>query len=299
MYQNAVNAPERKVLLPIIIKWILALLCICFTMYVNAQTTPVKTPADLSNANDPTKGTSTNDGSALFCAKAASFTLSASKTDPANAAIAYKKWEWKEVDPSGSPAALDATAAAAAEKLTVTNAVPGWHTYVVTASAGDAACPADPVYFTVFVLPDLKAKASIDATVPSLTYCAANGAPTDPAKAIIMKGAVEFDGTLRSIAGLPTLAVSDFEFKYTWYRIDQSNNRSSVYTGTTANYTVTDPANTSATTEQKYSYELEVVYSVVPKKGACDAVKAGVTYNSSPAVITVTPKPGKPTITIQ
>lgn len=273
-----------------------ALLMLC-ALHVSAQTpAKVKTPAELSVGDDPAKGTSTSTGTTLFCADQSGFTLKSSTTDPnSSLAVSYTNWAWQELDVSGNPAALPATATPNNEKLVVASATPGWHTYQVIASTGTAECPADPVIFTVYVLPNLTITAAVDpANNPALTYCAANGAPTDPAKLIKMKSTVAFATTPRSLPGLKDYQLSDFEVKYTWTKIDVTTNDKTTV-GTDADYTVADPASTTSGVEKKFKYTVQAVYSV---KGCSDYI-ATTQFNGSDAIITVTPKPGKPVITIE
>jgi hypothetical protein len=84
---------------------------------------------------------------------------------------------------------------------------------------------------------------------------------------------------------------------YKWYKVDNtSGTRTAVGTNSTS-YTVDDAADATATQEKKYRYEVEVAYAAK----TCGTYKNTATLNdgSTNAVITVTPKPGKPTITIQ
>ncbi|TWF44113.1 hypothetical protein FHW36_10128 [Chitinophaga polysaccharea] len=278
-------------------KLALAALVLLFTFTANAQTIPVKTPADLSVGDDPTKGTSTSTGTTLFCVDQSGFTLTSSTSDPTSPSVNYTSWQWLEIDASGNAGALPATATPTNEKLVVASATPGWHTYQVTASTGTANCPADPVIFTVFVLPGLTVTSAVDqANNPSLTYCAANGAPTNPTKAINLTSTVAFNGNLNSVPGLKQFQISDFDLKYVWNRTEIGGSAQTQQVATTANYTVTDPAVTSAGTEKKYKYSVTVAYTVK----SCNTTYSAIAQSSgADAVITVTPKPGKPVITIQ
>lgn len=257
------------------------------------QAQVIKVPADLTQ-------TSTQTGSSIFCSESANFTLKSSTVDPTDNTTPYKTWAWSEIGTDGTVGALLPGAVASNEKLAVTGAVPGWHTYQVVASTGDANCPADPVTFTVFVLPPLTVAAAIDQTnSPSLTYCAESGAPTDPTKAINMAATSTFPTAgIRIISGLRDLKVTDFELNYKWIRVNNDDNSTTdVATNTTGKYTITDPASTTATGIKKYSYKVQVSYAV---KSTCAATESTVmSSGTTPAVITITPKPGKPVITIE
>lgn len=274
----------------------IALFAVFLALQSQAQT--INTAADLSkNSNDPTQGTSTNDGTTLFCAESSGFTLVSSTTD---GTTAYTAYDWKELQADGSYAAVanGAPDATNANKLVITAATPGWHTYQVTASVSAAACPADPVIFTVFVLPKLKLAASAnkpDAT--SLTYCAQTGAPQN-SDAIVFTATPAYDGTPNALPSLPAPAVNDFALVYKWYKVDVSDNTRTLITGATgAAYTLVDPADPSATTKKEYRYEVEVAYAAK----TCGLYASAATHSggTTTAVVTVTPKPNKPTITIQ
>lgn len=283
-----------------LVKWSLAGTFLLLALHAQAQTItpPIKAPEDLSVGNDPTKGTSTgSDGKTLFCAENANFTLVSSTMD-ANGAR-YITYDWKEMQSDGTFAAVpngtpDGTNP---NKFLITNATPGWHTYQVTVSVSAAYCPADPVLFTVYVLPKLTITAQT--TKPdanALTYCTQTGAPTG-SNAIVFNSTTAFETTPNAITGLPVLTVGDFELKYTWYKVDTiAATRTQVQTGTGTSYTVTDAAN-AAVAGAQYKYEVEVAYSAK----SCSPYKATATLNDgiTTAVVLVTPKPGKPTITIQ
>ncbi|MBO9733007.1 MAG: hypothetical protein J7623_30475 [Chitinophaga sp.] len=283
---------RRFLLIPV--TCLLMVLMAMSTTQVNAQT--IKLPSDLSVGNDPKQGTSTSTGSTLFCAAASGFTLKSTTADNSvTPAVNYTSWAWSELDPAGTAGALPAgTATATNEKLVVTSATPGWHTYQVIASTGTAGCPADPVLFTVFVLPDLSITSSIDPSTPSLTYCAASGAPTG-ANAITLKSAVSFATALRTITGLRSLAVTNFDLTYVWTKEDLATGTKTTVGTNAATYTVDDAASSTGGAEKKYKYSVQVAYTMK----TCGTYTATTQYNSTDATITVTPKPGAPTITIE
>jgi hypothetical protein len=271
-------------------------MAILFALQSNAQT--IHTAADLSkNSNDPTQGTSTSDGTTLFCAENTGFILTSTKKDPGG--TDYTSYDWKEIQTDGSAGAVanGAPDPANLNKLVITSATPGWHTYQVIASVGAAVCPADPVLFTVYVLPKLTITAkTTKPDAASVTFCAQTGAPTNT-NAIVFNSTSAFETTPQALLGLPTLAITDFELKYNWYKVDNtSGTRTAVGTNSTS-YTVDDPADATATAVKQYRYEVEVAYAAK----TCGTYKNTATLNdgTTTAVITITPKPGKPTITIQ
>ncbi|SIT09699.1 hypothetical protein SAMN05421788_103464 [Filimonas lacunae] len=259
-------------------------------------TKPVKVPADLYVTAAPTKGTSTNDGTTLFCAENSGFTLKSSTTDPVTHAT-YTGYTWEEQQTGAATFGPVTSGTATNETLVITSATPGWHTYRVTAALAGNACPPEPAYYNVYVLPKLVVTASSNkADAASHTYCAENGAPTAPADAITFTGSVAFDGTPNALPGLENLTINDFEVTYTWQKINVATSAATTV-ASTKDYTIVEAATPGATTTTQYTYELTAAYSVK----ACGTYKGTATLNGSTttATVTVTPKPGKPTITIQ
>ncbi|WP_119081204.1 hypothetical protein [Chitinophaga alhagiae] len=287
-------------------------LCLAFLLMLagNLQAQTIVAPADLyKNSGDPLQGTSTNDGNTIICANAATFTLVSTTADASS--VPYTSWKWEEMQTDGSwSVSIDGGGAVAGEehKLRMTGAAPGWHVYRVTAAVSTAGCLADPVLYTVFVLPPLAVEAKANkATLDELTYCAENGAPTSASPG----GTIKFTATpsittaLRAVPGstgggttLPTLALADFKINYKWFKVEDGGDPTGTEVGSNDDeYEVNDAATSGATAVKKYTYRLEADYAVK----ACDtknvtAVLSGGTGN---AIITVTPKPGAPTITIE
>lgn len=273
-----------------------AALLVLGALQANAQsiTKPIKLSADLYVGGDYTKGTSTSTGSTLFCAENTGFTLTADLNDPVTHAP-FTGYTWEEQQTGASTFGTPANGTATNEKLVISSATPGWHTYKVTATLAGNACPPEPNYFTVYVLPKLKVTAeSNKPDAASHTFCADAGAPTDPATQIKFTGTVVFDGTPNSLPGLENLIPADFELTYSWAKSDGTTTTN---VGTTKDYTVNDAATTGTSTTAQYTYELTAAYSVK----SCGVYKSIATLNGSTttATVTVTPKPGKPAITIQ
>lgn len=278
------------------VKRSMAALLVFTALQVNSQSInkPVKLPADLYVGGDATKGTSTSTGTTLFCAENTGFTLKAGTTDPVTGAT-YTGYTWEEQQTGSTSFGTVANGTATSETLVISSATPGWHTYKVTATLSGNACPPEPNYFTVYVLPKLKVTAESNKTdATSHTFCAETGAPADAANKITFTGTAVFDGTPNALPGLEALTAGDFELTYTWTKI---NGATTTTVATTKDYTLADAATTGATTTQQYTYELTVAYAVK----SCGTYKATGTLNGSTttATVTVTPKPGKPTITIQ
>ena len=223
---------------------------------------------------------------AIFC-PVNSFTLTASLTDISG--NTFSTYEWSEVTALGG---ANVIAGQTTINLPVSNASPGYHTYRVYGTqdfGNNQLCRADAFEdFTVYVLPPLTVTASVpNASV--LKYCVDNLPVSNP---IVITATTAFTTAPNSVFGVTDLTVSDFEYKYSFFKTDLLGNKiGPALASTTANtYTITE------TTPGSFKYLVEVVYTVKP---ACvPSYNAVVTHNSTEATIIVTPKPGKPTITI-
>lgn len=273
---------------------------------LQAQT--VASFADLyKNGGDPLQGTSTNDGKTVFCSGSATFTLVSSTSVPGSTpAVPYASWKWEEQQADGSWLTTienGAPVAGALHKLTVTNGTAGWHTYRVTAAVSAAECLADPVLYTVYVIPPLSVEARANkASDNELTYCAANGAPASgSAAAIKFTATPSFSTAPRAVpsgSALPALTVADFKINYQWYKVEVGAGGTGTAVGTNDDeYELNEAATASATTVKQYTYRLEANYAIKD----CGLKDVAVWHNtgSATATVTVTPKPAAPVITIE
>ena len=225
---------------------------------------------------------------AVFCPTASSFNLNASPDD--GAGNAFNTFEWYEVSPLGGATPITGQTAI---KLPVTNATPGYHTYRVVGVmnyGNSQLCKSNGFEdFTVYVLPPL----TVTATAPNtdkLKYCVDN-LPTG-AGAIVLTATTAFSVAQNTVGGLINPAVSDFEYIYAWYKTDLAGVKigPALQTSNVNTYTI------AQTVIGSFKYLVEVVYAVKP---ACvPSYNAVVTQNNTEATIIVTPKPGKPTISI-
>ncbi|WP_341840661.1 hypothetical protein [Chitinophaga caseinilytica] len=269
----------------------------CLLMANNAAAqTKISTPAGLfKNGGNYLQGTSTDNGSTLFCTGSSTFTLASTTTDPENN-LPYTNYTWEEMNTDGTTY-QPMTAGSAPNKANVTNASPGWHIYRVSATIGAATgCEADPTYFTVYVLPPLKVTPRVNKTdAEGVSYCSENGAPTGP-NAFTFTSVVAFDATPRTITGtqLPALTIDDFELQYTWSKVDGSSVKTTV--GNADSYTLTAAANPGHA--ETYSIALDVNYAA---KTACTYTAPALYSGTSTTNVVVKEykKAGKPTITIE
>ncbi len=226
--------------------------------------TPVSTPAGLYKNGDYQQGTSTDDGSTVFCAEGSTFTLVSSQTDPVSNQ-AYSGYVWEEMNTDGTTFSPLTAVSGSPYKATVPTASPGWHIYRVKATtATPAGCEPDPTYYTVYVLPKLKVTPRANKTeAEGISWCSENPAP---AGVFTFTGTVAFETEPRKITGkqLTDYTVEDFAKHYAWYRVEGSNPRELVGTDQ-ATYTLDDAA--EAGTAKTFGVQLEVKYAITPKRG--------------------------------
>lgn len=271
----------------------------CLTAADAFAQTKITSPAGLyKNLGNYLEGTSTDNGTTVFCAEASGFTLTSSTTDPENN-LPYTSYTWEEMDENGSTFTT-LPAGSAANKTTISGASPGWHIYRVKAVTGYAGCEPDPTYYTVYVLPKLKVDPRANKTeAEGISFCSETGAPPPP-NAYSFTGTVTFDGTPRKIdnTSLPEHTAEDFELEKTWYKVSSTGTRTPVGTNSDT-YTIEDPA--SSGTAETYTIALDVKYAITPAKGACNPYSAVAKYSGASTVdatVKVYKKAGKPTITI-
>lgn len=279
------------------------LLCIAASMLtsVNAHGQTIATPADLYKNGDHLQGTSTDNGSTVFCAESAGFKLTSSTTDPENN-LPYTSYVWEEMNTDGNTFSPMTAMAGTGNVLNVPTPTPGWHIYRVTAATAVAAgCEPDPTYYTVYVLPKLKVTPRANKTeAAGISWCSENAAPAGQ-DAIKFTATVDFETPPRMINGkqLPELTVGQFTKHFAWYKIDPATSAKTPVGTDNFEYTIADPA--APGTATTYKVGVDVTYAITPSAGACNAYAGTALYDgtsTAEAVIKVFKKAGKPTITI-
>lgn len=257
-------------------------------------------PTDQSQLS--VSGTGTDKKNAVFCRHGANFTLTASADDGATPTpVVFTKYQWSEKAGDGSYTVLTPTGREL-KSTDLTAIAPGYHTYkaVGIVDANGVTCQATTGdEFTIFVLPNIQATAVVDPGVTSTTYCT-DAVPTGTNQ-IKLTATVAFDPatTFNTVQGLATPTVDKFEFSYNWYKIADGATFDPANPGTPVATQTDGKSNTLAVTDAtvgKFNYVAVATYTV---QTGCDKSAATVTAtNGGNAVITVLPKPGKPTITI-
>lgn len=286
-----------------ITKMLLSLMFVIGLSYsIQAQTGPI-TSTDQTLLRPPLSG-SEPDVTPILVHGGNGFTLTASTTstgEGGEAGIPFTSFDWIIVTgpdgagdgfTSGTPLASGATptiSGAVGNQLTVTDLAPGFYTFSAFGETEGEICASDPEEFTVFVLAPLVATISADEIEEE--YCADDL----PADATLTVSAV-FNEDVTWNAQTPYTdqnpAVNDFELLYQWYKVADETTfdpaTASPITGATeATYTL-DAADAEV---GKWNYYATVTYQV-----RSAATYTGVLGGTTPTVIEVTPKPGKPTI---
>jgi len=220
---------------------------------------------------------------AIFCYQGDTFTLRAT-TDAGNGQTFDSfKWE-REHNNDGS---LTEVQNGSSQTLANTGSLePGYYTFWVTGHVTndqgtnpDVVCSADPETFTVYVLPPLNVTVLPSGNNGNLLYCS-NDLPDD----LVLTANVVQD---------PTHAVSEeFTYKYQWYKAEGIGTPQAITGATNQTYTINDTNDATAGTFQ---------YSVIASleiKDACQYNSLESATNGSVDII-VTPKPTKPSISIE
>lgn len=277
-------------------------LLIGVTFGTQAQTGPITTdnqtllrPPLSGNEPDPTP---------ILVHGGNGFTLTASTNstgEGGEAGIDFTSFDWFIVTGpagagdgivSGTPLESGATptiSGTVGNELSVTGLAPGFYTFSAFGHTEGEICASDPEEFTVFVLAPLVA--TITASGLEDEYCS-DDLPEDAT----LTAEAAFDGEVAWNTQTPYTsqnpAITDFEFLYQWYKVEDGTTfdptaATSISGATSASYTLS-----SADTEVgKWNYYATVTYQV---KAA--ATYTGILGGTTPTVIDVTPKPGKPTI---
>ncbi|WP_353184609.1 hypothetical protein [Parapedobacter lycopersici] len=263
------------------------------------------------------------------------FTLRASTIeDHASRALEFTTYNWYD---DGDGSTLSTTPIPGENSVTLprTGLAPGYHQYRVEAfiippgADPNEICPPDQTEtFVVFVLPQLGVGVThTGANTSLLQYCEDEAATQDK---VVLTADVNYEG----YTGDP--ALDQFELKYTWYAV-KSNNSSDVFASTASDFPTIDPSKVNienanlqgtpiikiGTTDTynpaisdigSYKFFVEVEYTI-KDRNYDDSETNAVTNRARPyviyrgwfggndqdnaSIVLVTPKPGKPHITIE
>lgn len=282
-----------------------------FTTSVMAQTAtgiPAVTPPvnafgglNVGTYNDGTGSVNSMADAVLFYqAGQTTISLQASQTDANGTAFDLYAW-YKITDVNGAlpAAALGETT----RDLNVNDLQPGFHRFRVygIVTSGTANCSSEEFQdIVIFVLNTLNP--SVETAANAITEFCVGTTPTDP---VTFTTTVDFESSYNT--DLPGPAVTAFSYTYNYYAVKDGNaaNRISLGTAVTGNTNTNtfnlDYSLLSAEGEGDYTIFVEVTYNSAIKDstGKSYAVwTSQVQSNGSNYTISVTPKPGRPTITI-
>ena len=255
----------------------------------------------------PLSGTGTE---AIFVHGGTGFTLTASTTstdDGGQSGIAFTDFDWLFRNSTGGGDAVSSLTSASAvpggtvnSQLNVTGLTPGFYTFIAQGITDGEICSSEPEEFTVFVLAPLSVALTLGGE-GSVLYCMDDMAANMLTATAAFDAAVSWNTETNLTAENPALA--DFELRYRWYKVADGM---AFDIGTAAPIAERTPS--TNTTEDFYSFDIvndtevgkwnyyvAVDYTVKTSDPYTNAL-GGV---STPTIIEVTPKPGKPTITIQ
>ncbi|WP_140936694.1 hypothetical protein [Sphingobacterium lumbrici] len=243
---------------------------------------------------------------AIFAHESSSFKLTASTTSSAIDGVADVtfdeiKWYFKKADGGlGDLPDLElddepVVGGASNSELTVTGLKPGFYTFMAIGETSGDICSTVPEEFTVFVLPLLTVTVSSD--LASDIYCA-DDLPTDNnslTATVVFDAGTPFNTQRPDAYNNPV--IGDFELRYRWYKVEDGEtpdfaNDTPISTSTSSNvYTLVNPGDAAV---GSWNYYVAVDYTVKESGPYTDALG-----EVTPTVIQVTPKPGKPVITIE
>jgi len=271
------------------------LVALFLSVGLSASAQQLITASDQTKLRPPLSGSATE---TIFAHEKTRFKLTATTTSTATdgeAGITFTniKWYYKKADEergalSELALAEAAIAGTANSELTVNGLKPGFYTFMAVGETSGEICSTVPEEFTVFVLPPLTVAV---AGVSPLIYCTDDA----PATGNTLTATASFGETFNTATPYTTNNpdVSDFELRYRWYKVADGGTldigETPLHTSTTSNtYDIVETA------VGKWNYYAVVDYTV-KSAGPYQAALGGGT----PTVIEVTPKPGKPTITIE
>ncbi len=259
---------------------------------------------DQTKLRPPLSGTGTE---TIFAHENTSFRLTASTTSSSTdgqADITFDniKWYFKnDAGGFGDLPDLNLTTATvsgtANSQLTLNGLKPGFYTFMAVGETAGEVCVTEPEEFTVFVLPPLTVTLSSD--LQSNIYCQDDLPPTSNNT---LTASVSFDATHSLNTQTPYSSTNptlgDFELRYRWYKVTENGTLDIQATPlaihTPSANTTTDTYNVVETELGRWKYYVVVDYTV-KNSGPYQTVLGGGT----PTIIEVTPKPGRPTITIE
>lgn len=244
---------------------------------------------------------------AIFVYGGSGFKLTASTTSTGEGGAAgetFTDFTWLIRNDAGGGDGIGAIESATAvvggtvnQELTVTDLAPGFYTFIAQGTTEGEICSADPEEFTVFVLAPLTV--SITPSGTDDIYCSDD---VPDAKTLTATASYDASVDFNEQTNLTAPTLDAFELRYRWYKVEDGSaldleTATPFATNTPSTNTTEDIYTLNSTNDVgvgSWNYYVVVDYTV-KAFGSAPAVLGGGT----PTVIQVTPKPGKPTITIE
>lgn len=262
-----------------------------------APSTPISTPDDLhiGTINDEeTEVTTVTDAVLFYNPSGTSITLSASETDLVTG-LNYTEYIWHRVAQDGTTLGTETETG---RTLTLYNLTPGFYRYRVYGWIDDdgVVCQSDEYQDMIFFVLRPLAITSEAPTDAIQQFCFGE-APTDP---LSLTSTVTFDTAVpyNTDGAFPNPEnTGDFDLTYRWYAINDQ--------APTTEIAITDPANIDYdlfNAVGTYSFHVEVTYASTIKDRE---TREHAIWNTQVMVdgeafeLNVTPRPGRPTITIE
>ena len=259
--------------------------------------TPISEPTDLyvGTINDDETDVTPVTGAVFFYnPTGTSVALTASPTD-AVTGLDYTEYIWHRIGQDGE---VISTESETGGTLTVSGLDPGFYRYRVYGWIEDdgVTCQSDEYQDMIFFVLRPLAITSEAPTDAIEQFCVGDV----PTEVLSLTSSVAFDPTVEynTVGGFPNPAnADDFELSYRWYAINDQDAGNEI--------AITDPANIDYdlfNAEGTYTFYAEVTYaSTIKDRGTREhaiwdtqVMLDGVAYE-----LTVAPRPGRPTITIE
>ena len=262
-----------------------------------APSTPISTPDDLHIGtinDDETTVTPVADAVLFYNPNGTSITLTASTTDQVTG-LDYTEYIWHRVAQDGT---ILSTESETSGTLTLTGLTPGFYRYRVYGWIDDdgVVCQSDEYQDIIFFVLRPLAITSEAATGAIQQFCLGE-APTEQ---LTLNSTVTFDNTVpyNTDGTFPNPEnTSDFELAYRWYAINDQ--------APTTEIPITNPASIDYADFDAlgtYTFHVEVTYANTLKdRGTREHAiwDTQVMLGGEVFELTVTPRPGRPTITIE
>lgn len=232
-------------------------------------------------------------------------TLKGSELDAGN--VAFVSYEWRQVTASGATETESTTVAGTNNTLLLKELTPGYYKYRVRGMAANSCLSEEYQDVIFFVLAPLSASAAVSGT-PLTGFCVDNTAGLS----LALKTDVAFAAPLYQ-GGYANPTVDQFKLTYKWYAYNETTSERVEFTDVSsgANHSAAGATNTFtlsaadfadlAAKPGTYRFHVEVQYhSDIKDRGTrTHALWTAQVGGDTPYKLVVTPKPGRPTITIE